>query len=87
MMGSGAFLLIYACVNAAHLKIIADTGAKKWLVWLSLATCLAMLAVLSVYIYQNSKMAFITMLTLLPVCFGLEWIYRIKTARVIKTRT
>lgn len=87
MMGSGAFLLIYACVNAAHLKIIADTGAKKWLVWLSLATCLAMLAVLSVYIYQNSKMAFITMLTLLPICFGLEWIYRIKTARVIKTRT
>jgi len=87
MMGSGAFLLIYACVNAAHLKIIADTGAKKWLVRLSLVTCLAMLAVLSVYIYRNSKMAFITMVTLLPLCFFLEWVYRIKTGRIIRTRT
>lgn len=87
MMGSGAFLLIYACVNAAHLKIIADTGAKKWLVWLSLVTCLAMFGVLCVYIYNNSKMAFITMVALLPVCFALEWVYRMKTGRALKTRT
>ena len=86
MMGSGAFLLIYASVNAAHLKIIADTGAKRWLVWLSLLTCLVMLVVLSVYIYQNSKPAFITMFGLLPVCFALEWAYRARTGRVIKPR-
>jgi amino acid transporter len=86
MMGSGAFLLIYASVNAAHLKIIADTGAKKWLVWLSLLTCLIMLGVLSVYIYQNSRPAFITMVGLLPICFGLEWAYRARTGRIIKGR-
>ena len=86
MMGSGAFLLIYAGVNAAHLKIIAATGAKKWLVWLALIACLIMLGVLSCYIYQNSKPALITMIGLLPLCFGLEWAYRTRTGRIIKPR-
>jgi amino acid transporter len=86
MMGSGAFLLIYAGVNASHLKIIAATGAKKWLVWLSLIACLIMLGVLSCYIYQNSKPALITMIGLLPLCFALEWAYRTRTGRIIKQR-
>ena len=46
MMGSAAFLLIYAAVNAGHLKVLKATGASAVLVWLSLLTCLAMLAVL-----------------------------------------
>ena len=87
MMGSGAFLLIYATVNAAHLKIIPATGAKRWLVWLSLIACLIMLGVLSCYIYQNSKPALITMIGLLPCCFALEWVYRTWTGRIIKQRT
>ena len=86
MMGSGAFLLIYASVNAAHLRILAETGARRWLVWFALLTCLAMAGVLSVYIYQNSKPAFITMFGLLPVCFALEWVYRARTGRIIKPR-
>jgi len=87
MMGSGAFLLIYASVNATHLRIIADTGARRWLVWLALLACLVMAGVLSVYIYQNSKPAFITMIGLLPVCFALEWVYRARTGRTIKSRS
>jgi len=86
MMGSGAFLLIYASVNAAHLKLIADTGARRWLVWLSLLSCLTMAGILSVYIYRNSKPAFITMIALLPVCFALEWAYRKRTGRSMKSR-
>lgn len=86
MMGSGAFLLIYAGVNAAHLRIIAATGARRWLVGLALTVCLVMLVILSVYIYQNSKPAFITMIGLLPVCFALEWAYRQRTGRIIKSR-
>ena len=46
MMGSAAFLLIYAAVNASHLKVLNATGASAVLVWLSLLTCLTMLAVL-----------------------------------------
>src|SRR5882724_10304139 len=42
MMGSAAFLLIYAAVNAGHLKVRQQTGASAAIVWLSLLTCVAM---------------------------------------------
>jgi amino acid transporter len=87
MMGSGAFLLIYACVHIAHLGILDKTGGNKWIVGLSVLACLAMFAVLAVYIYQHSKPAFITMFALIPMCLGLEWAYRRATGRTIKTRT
>jgi amino acid transporter len=54
MMGSGAFLLVYACVHAAHLRVTTETGANKFVVVLAMVACLAMLAILSVYIYENA---------------------------------
>jgi amino acid transporter len=87
MMGSGAFLLIYAAVNAAHLRITKETAAKKWIVALSMLTCLAMSAVLSIYIFENSRPAFYTMMALIPICFAAEWAYRSITGRAISTRT
>jgi amino acid transporter len=87
MMGSGAFLLIYACVHAAHLRVADETGGKKWIVSLSLVTCLAMLAVLTVYIYENSRFALITMIALIPICLCAELAYRRATGRTISTRT
>ena len=87
MMGSGAFLLVYACVHAAHLRLTAQTGGNPWIVRLALASCLIMLVVLSVYIWRHSRPAFVLMLALMPLCLGLEWGYRRLTGRVIKTRT
>lgn len=87
MMGSGAFLLVYAAVNAAHLRVTAETGARRWIVALSMAACLVMLVILTVYIYQNSKPAFITMIGLIPLCLAAEWVYRKATGRTIKTRS
>jgi amino acid transporter len=87
MMGSGAFLLIYACVHAAHLRVAHDTGGKKWIVSMSLVTCLAMLAVLTVNMYQNSRFALITMIVLIPICLCAELVYRRATGRAIRTRT
>ena len=85
MMGSGAFLLIYACVHAAHLRVAHETGGNKWIVSLSLVTCLAMLAVLTVYIYENSRFALITMIVLIPICLCAELAYRRATGRTIRT--
>ncbi len=87
MMGSGAFLLIYACVHGAHLRLTPETHAKAWIVFLSLAACLIMFAVLLVYTYQNSKPAVITMIALIPICLAAEWAYRGLTGRVISART
>ena len=86
MMGSGAFLLIYACVHAAHLRVANETGGNRWIVALSLVTCLAMLAVLAVYIYQNSLVALITMVVLIPLCLCAELAYRRATGRTLTTR-
>ena len=36
MMGSAAFLLVYAAVNAGHLRVLTQTGANSTIVWLSL---------------------------------------------------
>lgn len=85
MMGSGAFLLIYACVNSAHLKLTSETGAKRSIIWMSIVACLAMAVILGVYIYQNSKSAFVTMILLIPVCLVAEWGYRKASGRTIKS--
>lgn len=87
MMGSGAFLLIYACVHAAHLRLTSETHAKAPIVLLSLAACLIMFAVLLVYMYQNSKPAVLTMTALIPICLVAEWAYRRLTGRMISART
>ena len=47
MMGSAAFLLVYAAVNAGHLRVLKETGANATIVWLSLITCLVMFAILA----------------------------------------
>jgi len=84
MMGSGAFLLIYACVNAAHLRLTSETGGKKVIIFSAIAACLFMFVFLGVYIYQNSKLAFITMIALIPLCLVAELVYRKTTGREIK---
>ncbi len=87
MMGSGSFLMIYAAVGIAHLRVLSQTGANKTLVYLSVIACLGTAAVLGYYIYQNSKPAFVTMFALIPLCFGLEWAYRATCGRTIVLRS
>lgn len=76
MMGSGAFLLIYAAVNAGHLRILNKTGANKALVIISLMLCLVMFLILEIYTYEKSPFALYTMLALLVASFIGERIYR-----------
>ncbi|HXW53766.1 MAG TPA: amino acid permease, partial [Myxococcota bacterium] len=76
MMGSGVFLLIYAGVNAGHLKILAKTGAKKSIVLISLILCIAMFIILEIYTFQKSPAALYTMILLLLASFVGERIYR-----------
>jgi amino acid transporter len=83
MMGSAAFLLIYAAVNAGHLKVLKATGASAVLVWLSLLSCLAMLAVLCVYIQQEQPRALAAIVVIAAASFAAEWAYRRWTGRRI----
>lgn len=81
MMGSGAFLLIYAAVNAGHLRILSQTGARKSLVVISLLLCLCLFVGLEIYTFKNSPTAVYTMLALLAGSFAFEKL-RFDKARV-----
>ncbi|OLB79268.1 MAG: amino acid transporter [Alphaproteobacteria bacterium 13_2_20CM_2_64_7] len=83
MMGSAAFLLIYAAVNAGHLKVLKQTGASAPLVWLSLLTCLAMFVVLCAYVAREQPRALAALVVIAAASFLAEWAYRRLTGRVI----
>jgi amino acid transporter len=83
MMGSAAFLLIYAAVNAGHLKVLKQTGASAPLVWLSLLTCLAMFVVLCIYIAREQPRALAALVVIAAASFLAEWAYRRLTGRII----
>jgi hypothetical protein len=84
MMGSAAFLLIYAAVNAGHLNVLEQTGANAAIVWLSLLTCLGMFAVLGTYTYQQQPAALVALVVIAAASFAAEWAYRQWTGRKIK---
>jgi amino acid transporter len=84
MMGSAAFLLVYAAVNAGHLRVLKQTGANAIIVWLSLITCLAMFVVLGVYTWQQQPQAIAALVIIAAASFAAEWAYRRWTGRTIK---
>ncbi len=87
MMGSAAFLLIYAAVNAGHLRVLNATGANAAIVWLSLLTCLGMFAILAVYTYEQQPAALVALIAIAAASFAAEAIYRRLTGRTIRTAT
>ena len=84
MMGSAAFLLVYAAVNAGHLRVLKQTAANAILVWLSLITCLVMFVILGVYTYQQQPAAIVALVVIAAASFVAEWAYRRWTGRTIK---
>jgi amino acid transporter len=86
MMGSAAFLLVYAAVNGGHLLVLKQTRANAIIVTLSLITCLAMFAILSVYTYQQQPAAIAALVLIAAASFAGEWAYRSWTGRKIKIR-
>ncbi|WP_072394785.1 APC family permease [Hyphomicrobium sp. CS1GBMeth3] len=83
MMGSAAFLLVYAAVNAGHLRVLKETGASAVIVWLSLVTCLGMFGILSVYTYQQQPAALLALVLIAGASFAAESVYRHMTGRRI----
>lgn len=76
MMGSGAFLLVYAAVNAGHLRILKHTGARAWIVVVSLVLCIIMFGILEVYTYRKAPEAVYTMIALLIASFVAEAVWQ-----------
>lgn len=87
MLGSSAFLLIYAAVNFAHLRVHTETGANPYIILISIIGCLASFGVLSYYELEHSPLTLIVLALVLGGSFMSEWLYRKKTSRTLKSKT
>lgn len=86
MMGSAAFLLIYAGVNIAHLKLTSETGANKYIIYLAILGCLFSFSVLAYYELYNSPLTLIVLSAVVFLSFLFEWLYRKFSTRKFKMR-
>lgn len=86
MMGSAAFLIIYAGVNFAHLKLYKKTGANKYIIYLAILGCLFSFFVLAYYEFFNSPLTLIVLCVTVFFSFFFEWTYRKFYSRILKKR-
>ncbi|MGD8717344.1 MAG: APC family permease [Candidatus Zixiibacteriota bacterium] len=75
-LASGGFLIVYGAVNAGHLKLYRETGARPGLIWLALAGCLAAFAVLVYYVLRHSPVTLAVLAGVVALSFVAERLYR-----------
>src|SRR5215210_2073945 len=76
MMGSAAFLIVYAAVSFGHLRVHRETGVRPSLLWASLITLLIMFVLLVIYILRNQPAAALALVVTLAISALIEWSYR-----------
>jgi amino acid transporter len=87
LLGSASFLLIYAAVNLAHLRLCRDTGASPYLIWASIIGCFASLGVLVYYELAKFPLTVVILVAVFFLSFVVEGGYRKYSRRLLKTRT
>jgi len=87
MLGSGAFLLIYAAVNVAHLRLRKETGANVYIIWASIIGCLSAFSMLIYYELNQSPLTLIALVIVIILSFFGEWIYRRYSQRTLRVRS
>ena len=86
MMGSAAFLLIYAAVNAGHLNVLRATGANAVIVWLSPSPASPCSRCCASTPISSSPQALVALVLIAAASFAAEWLYRRWTGRTLKDR-
>ena len=87
MLVSTSILIIYIAVNASHLLLLKETGAKPWMIRTSLLSSLIFFGVMMYFEFMNSKLTLGLLAITILFCFSAEWIYRKSSGRSIKERT
>jgi amino acid transporter len=82
-MGSAGFLLIFAAVNAANVKLAATTGSRCWISLLGVVLCLAALASLLWQSYLDSPRQIVIPLAMLGLALFIELMFRLFSDREI----
>ena len=86
MLGSAAFLLIYAGVNIGHLKLHKKTNGNSILIVTAILGNLISLCILIYYLLIHYILTLVVLVFVLTSSFLIEWIYERYSKRIIKTR-
>lgn len=71
-MGSASFLLIYAAVNVAAVRLRRDTHVKPWISWIAACLCVASLAGVVVYASSREPLKLLFLLGLVGLAVAVE---------------
>jgi amino acid transporter len=83
-MGSAGFLLVFAAVNAANVRLARRTGSRRWLSVLGLVMCLAAFAALIWQTAQTAPLRIGFLVAMVVVAFGIELVFRMATGRRLR---
>jgi amino acid transporter len=84
VMGSVGFLLIFAAVNAANVKLASKTKSRRWVALAGVALCLGSLSSLLWQSAERSPSSLWTPLAMITLAFLIEASYRLATRRTIR---
>lgn len=87
MMGSASFLIIYAAVNIAHLRLLDKTGARKSVIWASIIGCFVFFGILIRHLITSNAVVLWTLAGVLVTCFVAEAVYRRISGRSLVARS
>ena len=76
-MGSAGFLLIFAAVNAANVRLAGKTGSRRWISAVGIVLCLGALYSLIRYTWQHSPSHVWVLVIMLMLAFTIEAAYRL----------
>jgi amino acid transporter len=82
-MGSAGFLLIFAAVNCANVKLADDTQSKGWLSLIGVGLCLGALASLLWQTANSSPGQLWVLFIMIGAAFAIEITYRMITKRTL----
>jgi hypothetical protein len=83
-MGSAGFLLIFAAVNAANVRLAEATGSRRWLSLLGVVLCLSALGSLLWETEGRSPRQLLIPVAMVALAFSIEAAYRLFTARSMR---
>jgi amino acid transporter len=83
MMGSAGFLLIFAGVNGANVRLYAKTGSFRWIAVVGVIICLCALVALIWQRAATSPRELWLLGIMIGLAFAIEATYRVITGRVI----
>jgi hypothetical protein len=75
-MGSAGFLLIFAMVNVANIRLAKQTDSRKWLAAIAFLACVLALIALLWYVAADSPYKLLTLVVMVGLSIGTEVLLR-----------